>query len=54
MEQLYTPEEVAKILAISMTTMYRFMKENKIKTIKVGSQYRIKESELNDFLSEVA
>jgi len=46
---LYTAEEVAKILKIDKQTVLRFIREKKIKAIKIGREYRIKESELEQY-----
>ena len=52
-EQMYTVEEVAKFLSFSQITIYRAIKEKKIKALKVGkSQYRIKESDLKAFMGD--
>ena len=48
---IYTTEEVLKILKISKVTLYKLIKEGKIKAKKVGRSYRFLKSELENFLS---
>jgi len=48
--QIYTTEEVLKILKISKVTLYKLIKEGKIKAKKVGRSYRFLKSELENFL----
>lgn len=50
MEDYYTPEEVANKLKIDITTVYRWVKEGRLKAIRVGRLLRIPESELQRFL----
>ena len=49
---ILTPRETAKILRVSMNTMYKLLKENKIKSVKLGVKYIIKREDLIDFLNE--
>lgn len=51
MEKLYTPEEVAEIIKMKYQTVLGYLRNKKIPSIKVGSEYRIKESDLRVFLS---
>ena len=46
MEQFYTSDEAAKILKLNVQTIQRFIREEKIRAVKVGREYRIKESDL--------
>ena len=46
MEQLYTSDEAAKILKLNNETIRRFIREEKIKAVKIGREYRIKQSDL--------
>lgn len=47
---LYTVQEIAEALRVHSRTAYRLVKEGKIKGIKVGSQWRIPESALLDYI----
>lgn len=49
--KLLTVNEVAAILRVSNMTVYRLVKSRQIPAIRVGKNYRIKESEVNDYLS---
>jgi len=50
MEKLYNALEVAQILKLNKDTILRFIREGKIKAVKVGREYRIREAILKDFL----
>jgi len=52
MDNLYTVEQVAKKLKVSKITVYRFIKKGKIRASKIGKEYRVKESNLEDFLKK--
>lgn len=49
---LYTLQEVAQILKVSERTLYRWLKDGKLKAHKVGRHWRVKEEDLNAFLKE--
>lgn len=49
-DRLLTVEQVAKRLQVTKMTIYRYIKANKIAAIKIGKEYRLKESELQKFL----
>ncbi len=54
-EKLYTVAEVAKILQVSERSVFRYMEagnKNQLQAFKVGRAWRIKESELNRYISE--
>ncbi len=48
--KLYTVQEIADALRVHSRTAYRLVKEGKIKGIKVGSQWRIPESSLLEYI----
>jgi len=50
--KLYTAKEIAEILQINVFTVLRYIREGKLEHIKVGSQYRITEEQLNKFISK--
>ncbi|RJQ30064.1 MAG: DNA-binding protein [Peptococcaceae bacterium] len=52
MQEMFTPEEVAEKLKISRRTVYLWLREGRIKGIKVGDLWRIPESALQEFLEE--
>ena len=47
---VYTSDEAAKYLRISKVTLYKLLKEGKIRSNKTGKNYRILKSELDSFL----
>jgi len=48
--KLYTIKEVAKILDISTRTVSSYIKDGKIKAMKIGGKWKIKESDLKEYL----
>ena len=53
-QKLLTPEEVAEALRLHHLTILKFIRNKKLKSIKLGRVYRIKETDLNDFLDSQA
>jgi excisionase family DNA binding protein len=49
-EQLYTPQEVADYLKVDVRTVYRWLREGEMNAIRFQREYRIGESDLQDFL----
>ena len=47
----YNLHEVAEILNCSYMTVYNLVKKGEIKYFKVGVEYRVKESELNNYIN---
>ncbi len=50
--KLLTVNEVADILRVSNMTVYRLVKGGQIPAIRVGKNYRIKESDVNKYLTK--
>jgi excisionase family DNA binding protein len=50
-EEIYTIEEVADILKVSQQTVRKLIREKKLRTVRVGVQIRIRQSEIDRFLS---
>ena len=50
-EKLYKPREVCEILNISYKTLLLWIRQGKIKVIRVNGYYRIPESELRKIVS---
>lgn len=48
--EYYTPEEAANKLKLARRTVYRWLREGRIKGRKMGQLWRIPESELNRLL----
>ncbi len=51
-EKFFTTEQVANILQVHPFTILKFIKQGKLKGIKLGRIYRIKESDINKFLED--
>ncbi|MCM1567811.1 MAG: helix-turn-helix domain-containing protein [Dehalobacter sp.] len=50
MDNFYTPQEVADKLKVNIRTLYRWIREGKLKAVKIGELWRISETELNKLL----
>ena len=53
-EKFFTTEQVASILQVHPFTILKFIKQGRLKGIKLGRVYRIKESDIKNFLEESA
>ncbi len=49
-ERLLTPEEIASRLNVSNVTVGRWLRGGKLKGLKAGRQWRVRESDLERFL----
>jgi len=52
MEKLLTPEEVAEILTVKLRTVSEWLRTGKLKGVKVGALWRIRESDLEAFIKD--
>jgi len=50
--RLLTVNEVADLLRISRMTVYRLIKEGQIAALRVGRSYRLREDDVDDYLSQ--
>ena len=50
-EELLTSQEVCERLKIHLNTLYRYIDEGKLKAIRMEGLWRIRESDLEAFLS---
>ena len=50
-EKLLKPKQVAKELQIHINTLYRYIDEGRLKAVRMGGLLRIKETDLDDFIS---
>jgi excisionase family DNA binding protein len=50
MEKTLTVSDVAKILQLSVSTIYKHTESQKIPSIKVGNRIRVMEEELNNYI----
>ncbi len=51
MPKVLTISEVSEILKVSRSTVYRIIKENDLKAIKVRKTIRVKPSDLEEYLA---
>jgi excisionase family DNA binding protein len=51
-DRLLTVAEVAATMRVSNMTVYRLIKSGQLAAIRVGKNYRIRESDVNRYLSE--
>ena len=49
--KVYTLKEVEEILSVTRKTIYAWIKSGKLHAVKIGSQYRVKEEDLQALLS---
>jgi excisionase family DNA binding protein len=47
----YSIYEVSKMLKVAYLTVYRWIQAERLKAYKAGKQYRIKQSDLDRFIS---
>ena len=52
LEEIASPEEVAKYLKVSLRTVYRYIEARKLRSSKIGKHYRIKKSALKEFIDK--
>jgi len=51
MDTLYTPQEVADSLKVDVRTVYRWIREGRLRAVKIGHFWRITSAELERLLS---
>lgn len=49
-KQFYTAQELADNLGYNIMTIYRYIKNGKLKAYKTGKEFRINKEEFNKFL----
>lgn len=52
-QEFYTTKELAKKLRVNIMTIYRYIKAGRLKTYKIGKEFRIDKNEFNKFLNNV-
>jgi excisionase family DNA binding protein len=50
--RLLTVNEVADLLRVSRMTVYRLIKEGQMSALRVGRSYRLREDDVDDYLSQ--
>ena len=48
--KIYTLEEVQTLLKVTQRTIYNYIKEGKLKAVKKGKYWRVKHTDLQDFI----
>jgi excisionase family DNA binding protein len=51
MEKLLTTQEIADYLGLTQRTIYTYIQSGSLRAVKVGREWRIKESELEAFIN---
>ena len=51
-ERLMTVSEVAELMRVSNMTVYRLIKSGQLSAIRVGKNYRIRETDVQRYLSD--
>lgn len=51
-EEFLTPKDVARILKVSYMSVYRWVKAGKLKAYQVEKQFRVKKTDLAEFLEK--
>lgn len=50
--KVYTIEEVVELLKVTRRTVYSYIKDGKLKAVKLGKYWRVTEKNLEDFLNK--
>ena len=50
--KLLTVNEVADLLRVSRMTVYQLIKEGQMKALRVGRSYRLREDDVDEYLSK--
>lgn len=50
-QEVYTPEQVAKLLQVDVTTVYRYIKEGKLVASRLGRTYRVLKEDVDLLLT---
>ncbi|HON83831.1 MAG TPA: helix-turn-helix domain-containing protein [Caldisericia bacterium] len=49
-EELYTPEEVAKLLKVPLPTVRKWLWKGRLKGVKAGNLWRVRKKDIENFL----
>lgn len=50
--KVYTLEELVELLKVTKRTLYNYIKEGKLKAVKMGKYWRVTQKQLDAFLNE--
>ncbi len=51
-EEFYTIKEVSELFKVAYLTVYRWIKDGKLESYKLGKQYKIKKADIDKFIQE--
>jgi excisionase family DNA binding protein len=51
-DDLYTPEEAARVLRVSVDTIYRMIKGGQLEAVRIRGQWRIKRASVDKLLGK--
>ncbi|MEI6843216.1 MAG: helix-turn-helix domain-containing protein [bacterium] len=52
-QEFYTAKELAEKLRVNIMTIYRYIGAGKLKSYKIGKEFRIDKKEFDSFLAKV-
>lgn len=52
-KEFYTAKDLAEKLQVNIMTIYRYIKAGRLKSYKIGKEFRIDKKEFNNFLDNV-
>lgn len=52
-KEFYKAEDLAELLQVNIMTIYRYIKRGHIKAYKIGREYRVDNTEFQEFLKKV-
>ena len=50
--KFFTAQEVSQLLQLSVLTIYKYIRENKLEALEFGGHYRIHKSSLEQFIAQ--
>ena len=50
-KKVYSVEEIAEMMGVTKITVYSWLKSGKLKGVKIGKYWKIKDTYLDDFLT---
>lgn len=52
LDKIFTPAQIADLLQVAEKTVYRWLDSGKLRGVKLGRLWRIREEHLEDFLKK--
>lgn len=50
--ELYTLDEVSERVKLARRTLYRYVRDGRLKAVKIGNQWRVSAKDLTDFMDQ--